>query len=52
VQIDPRSLSQVDALGHRAILPGHYMISVGSHQPESATQSLPLEITGRSAMPE
>jgi beta-glucosidase len=52
VPIDPRSLSQVDALGHRAILPGHYLISVGSHQPEASTQSLPLEITGRSAMPE
>jgi beta-glucosidase len=52
IAIDPRSLSQVDALGHRAILPGHYTISVAGHQPDGNTLSLPLEITGRSAMPE
>jgi beta-glucosidase len=52
VAIDPRNLSQVDALGRRAILPGQYTISVGGHQPNGNTLSLPLEITGRSAMPE
>jgi beta-glucosidase len=50
--IAPRSLSQVDLLGHRAVLPGHYVISVGGHQPDEKTRSLALEITGRSAMQE
>jgi beta-glucosidase len=52
LEIAPRSLSQVDAAGHRAILPGRCLISVGGHQPGSATPALPLEITGRIAMPE
>jgi beta-glucosidase len=50
--IRPRELSQVDALGHRAILPGHYLISVGGSQPSSRTHSLPLEITGTREIPE
>jgi beta-glucosidase len=52
VVIDPRNLSQVDALGHRAIVPGNYQISVGGHQPDAKAHSLALQITGRSAMPE
>ncbi len=52
LEIDARSFSQVDAAGHREIVPGHYLISVGGHQPDGETQTLPLEITGGSAMPE
>ncbi len=50
--IDPRQLSQVDAAGHRAILPGRYLISVGGQQPDGKMPSLLLKITGRSEMPE
>jgi beta-glucosidase len=32
-QLDPRTLSQVDDKGIRAITPGHYRISLGSSQP-------------------
>jgi beta-glucosidase len=50
--INPRQLSQVDAAGHRAILPGRYLISVGGRQPDGGMASLSLEIEGRSDMPE
>jgi beta-glucosidase len=52
IAIDPRNLSMVDAIGHRAILPGQYLIAVCGHQPDANTPTLPLEITGRHAMPE
>jgi beta-glucosidase len=50
--IGPRQLSQVDAAGHRAIVPGRYLISVGGQQPDGKKSSLPLEIQGRSELPE
>jgi beta-glucosidase len=50
--IDPRQLSQVDEAGHRSIRPGHYSLTVGGHQAGNEITSLPLEITGRSAVPE
>jgi beta-glucosidase len=50
--IAPRQLSQVDAAGLRAILPGRYLISVGGQQPDGKMPSLLLKITGRSEMPE
>jgi beta-glucosidase len=50
--IDPRKLSQVDAAGHRAVLPGHYLLSVAGHQPDSTAATLALDITGRSALPQ
>ncbi len=34
--VDPRSLSQVDAQGHRTILPGNYTVFVGGGQPDTA----------------
>jgi beta-glucosidase len=52
IAIDPRKLSQVDAAGHRAVLPGHYLLSVAGHQPDSTTATLALDITGRSALPQ
>jgi len=52
IEIDPRSLSMVDAIGHRAILPGQYLIAVCGHEPDATTPTLALEITGRHAMPE
>jgi beta-glucosidase len=52
VAIDPRKLSQVDAAGHRAVLPGHYLLCIAGHQPDSTTPTLALDITGRSALPQ
>ncbi|MDI7775815.1 glycoside hydrolase family 3 C-terminal domain-containing protein [Asticcacaulis sp. EMRT-3] len=45
--LSPRDLSFVTRDGIRQLTPGHYMISVGSGQPESgsANQSAPLDIS-------
>jgi beta-glucosidase len=49
-RLDPRTLSQVDAKGNRAVTPGKYKLSLGSSQPGStlgsATISAPFTITG------
>jgi beta-glucosidase len=34
-ELGPRQLSSVDALGHRAVEPGHYRLFVGGHQPDN-----------------
>ncbi|HEX4039644.1 MAG TPA: glycoside hydrolase family 3 C-terminal domain-containing protein [Acidobacteriaceae bacterium] len=51
--IDPRSLGQVDEQGNRIILPGDYMVSVGSGQPGEASndQSATFTITGKKELP-
>lgn len=49
--LDPRTLSQVDAEGARAVLPGAYTLSVDGSQPKPSTLSAPLTITGTQALP-
>ncbi len=48
--LDPRTLSQVDDKGTRAIVPGEYKLSLGSSQPDgdaaSTVQSASFTITG------
>jgi beta-glucosidase len=50
--IHPRQLSEVDAAGKRAILPGQYAIHLGGHQPDSGDAGLGFQITGIKALPE
>jgi beta-glucosidase len=38
--VDPRSLGQVDAKGNRVIVPGEYVVTISSAQPEDSTQVL------------
>ncbi len=38
--VDPRSIAQVDAQGNRTIVPGEYVVSIGSAQPEDSVQVL------------
>lgn len=38
--VDPRSLGQVDAKGNRVIVPGEYVLTISSAQPEDSTQVL------------
>jgi beta-glucosidase len=52
IRIDPRQLSQVDAEGRRAILPGAYVLHVGGAQPAAGQAGLRLEITGKQALPD
>jgi beta-glucosidase len=53
--LDPRTLSQVDENGIRAVIPGNYKLSLGSSQPAgdagSAAQSATFTITGTSNLP-
>ena len=53
--LDPRTLSQVDATGARAISPGDYKIYLGSSQPDGdAAQSIiskEFKITGMQPIP-
>jgi beta-glucosidase len=53
--LDPRTLSQVDEKGTRAVIPGNYKLSLGSSQPDgdaaSTTQSVPFTITGTKDLP-
>jgi beta-glucosidase len=53
--LDPRTLSQVDEKGIRAVTPGKYSLSLGSTQPSSAegsnTISVPFVITGTQKLP-
>jgi len=52
LKIDPRSLSSVDATGHRAIEAGHYGLYLGGGQPgDGPGKSLEFEIHGRQALP-
>jgi beta-glucosidase len=47
ITINPRQLSQVDAQGKRAILPGTYGLYVGGAQPEAGAKGATFEITGK-----
>ncbi len=38
--VDPRSLGQVDAKGSRVIVPGEYVVTISSAQPEDSVQVL------------
>ena len=53
--LDPRTLSQVDEKGTRAVVPGTYKLLLGSSQPggdaASTTQSLSFNITGSKELP-
>ena len=53
--LDPRTLSQVDEKGTRAVTPGNYKLSLGSAQPNgdasSATQTTTFAITGTNKLP-
>jgi beta-glucosidase len=53
LEIDPRSLSSVDAQGNRSILPGKYTLSVGSAQPEETHAKTEAEftVTGTQELP-
>ena len=52
MMIAPRALSSVDALGTRAVEPGHYALTVGGGQPGSApTVRSEFTITGREVLP-
>ncbi len=51
--LDPRTLSQVDEKGTRAVTPGSYRITVGGAQPTetTATQTADFTITGSQELP-
>ncbi len=51
--LDPRTLSQVDGKGVRAVTPGSYKIAVGSTQPTETTntQTTTFTIEGKQEMP-
>jgi beta-glucosidase len=53
--LDPRTLSQVDEKGTRAVTSGNYRLSLGSSQPDGAlgatSISAPFTITGNSELP-
>ena len=53
--LDPRTLSQVDEKGTRAVIPGSYKVSLGSSQPDgdlgSAAISASFTITGSKELP-
>jgi len=53
VELNPRSLSAVDAKGQRSILPGAYHLSVGSTQPSETTAKSEANFTvnGTVALP-
>ncbi len=54
--LDPRTLSQVDEKGTRAVIPGNYRLSLGSSQPvgdaAGATQSVSFTITSSFSLPQ
>jgi beta-glucosidase len=53
--LDPRTLSQVDEKGIRAVISGYYKLSLGSSQPDgdaaSTAQSATFSIAGRKEFP-
>jgi len=56
LRLAPRQLSEVDADGTRAVLPGSYTLSLGSSQPRDAhapeaVQSANFTIVGRQELP-
>ncbi len=50
-QLDPRTLSQVDGEGIRAVIPGQYTIAIGSFQPTPTTPTQRLTIRGTATLP-
>jgi beta-glucosidase len=52
IVLDPRQLSQVDAAGLRAILPGIYKLTIGGSQPPEDALGLAFEILGTKQLPE
>jgi beta-glucosidase len=51
LNLNPRSIAQVDEKGTRVILPGTYTISLGGSQPTDATQTATITITGQKELP-
>jgi beta-glucosidase len=49
--LDPRTLSQVDAQGNRAITPGTYTLHLAGSQPTPTTPSTTFTITGTQQLP-
>ena len=49
--LDPRTLSQVDEHGVRAVLPGEYAVSLGGAQPTASTPRVRFAIEGRQELP-
>ncbi len=49
--LDPRSISSVDDKGDRAVLAGHYELSLGSAQPAETAQKSAAEFTVRGTAP-
>jgi beta-glucosidase len=53
--LDPRTLSQVDEKGIRAVIPGNYKLSLGGSQPDgdaaNTTQSATFTVTGTKPLP-
>ncbi len=49
--LDPRTLSQVDVKGIRAVTPGAYTVSVGGSQPAVGAQTATFQIDGRMELP-
>ena len=49
--LDPRTLSQVDAQGVRAVTPGSYTIAIGGSQPSSTSQTTSFSIEGTQNLP-
>jgi beta-glucosidase len=45
-ELDPRTLSQVDAEGVRAVVPGDYRVAVGGSQPTGSTLGDSFQIQG------
>ncbi len=52
MQIEPRQLSEVDATGARAVVPGTYRLYIGGHQPTAQNPGLVFAIVGRKDMPQ
>jgi beta-glucosidase len=54
-RLDPRTLSQVDERGIRAVIPGRYQISIGGSQPDGdaaqGVRSKEFSLTGTQAIP-
>jgi beta-glucosidase len=51
IRIDPRQLSEVDALGTRSVLPGTYHLYIGGHQPSAKEAGLTFAIVGTTSLP-
>ena len=51
VVLDPRSISSVDERGDRAVLAGHYHLSLGSAQPNETAQKSEAEFTVQGTAP-